>query len=96
MEMDGELAGQWQKPAVHTPDWQSVDTRQACPAAQAPQTPPPQSIAVSLPFFTPSKQLAAWQTPDAQTPEVQSLGAAQCCPTAHAEHVPPPQSVSVS
>ncbi|CAM2194900.1 protein of unknown function [Paraburkholderia kururiensis] len=55
-------------PPEQTPDRQSVDTRQALPALQAPHA-PPQSTPVSEPFFTPSVQVAAWHVPEVHTPD---------------------------
>jgi hypothetical protein len=38
---------------------------------------PPQSVSLSLPFFTPSVQLDAWQTPLVQTLLSQSSASVQ-------------------
>jgi hypothetical protein len=57
---------------------------------------PPQSIAVSKPFFTPSVQLGSRQIPPEHTPEVQSRPFEQPSVGAQAGHVPPPQSGPVS
>jgi hypothetical protein len=81
---------------VHTPLWQSVGCVQALLGAHAGQVGPPQSVSVSLPFFTPSKQLEGWQTEPVQTLLWQSLGSAQVLLSAQAGQVEPPQSVSVS
>ena len=60
-------------PVLQVPLWQSVETIHALPVLQAPQV-PPQSLSVSVPFLTASKQVAPWQTPPApQTLLVQSL-----------------------
>src|SRR5687767_5879325 len=51
-------AGGWtQTPPVQVPLTQSVPTEQELPSAQAAQ-PPPQSTSVSVPFCTPSLQVA--------------------------------------
>jgi hypothetical protein len=59
---------------------------------------PPQSTSVSLPFFTPSVQLAAEQVfkVGSQTLSTQSDPTRHVSPSAHGEHVAPPQSTSVS
>jgi hypothetical protein len=75
---------------------QSVEALHVLPEPQAVHTEPPQSVSVSVPFFTESVQLALWQNPPEQTPPRQSLIAAQRLPGPHFGHVPPPQSTSVS
>ena len=65
------------------------------PFPHAGQIPPPQSRAVSLPFFTPSMQVGTWQTPVVQTPLAQSPGIMHAPPSAHPGQVPP-QSMPVS
>lgn len=78
---------------------QSVPAPQVLPPAQRAQlVEPPQSMAVSLPFLTPSLQDTSAQSSPVQTPLTQSLPAVQSLPTAHL-FVPaqaPPQSTSVS
>jgi hypothetical protein len=54
-------AGTWHTPPVHTRLVQSDGAPQVFPSAHAPQLDPPQSIAVSEPFLTPSVHVAAWQ-----------------------------------
>jgi hypothetical protein len=56
---------------------------------------PPQSIPVSVPFCTPSVQLALRHVPAAHAPLAQSLAAVQRLPGGQGLHVPP-QSTSVS
>jgi hypothetical protein len=59
---------------------------------------PPQSVSVSLPFFTRSLQVAAWHLsgdPE-QAPLRQSLATRHVFPSAHLLQLAPPQSVSVS
>jgi hypothetical protein len=56
----------------------------------------PQSTSVSVPFLTPSEQLAAWQMLPTHTPLWQSLAAKQSLPLMHLLQVAPPQSMSVS
>jgi hypothetical protein len=79
---------------LHTPLWQSVAARQACPEVQAGQIPPPQSTSVSDPFVTESTQLM--QMPDGHMPLEQSESTAQTDPSAQTGQLPPPQSTSVS
>jgi hypothetical protein len=58
---------------------------------------PPQSTALSPPFFTASLQLAAWHLPPLHTALEQSLAAVQERFAAQRTHaVAPPQSTSVS
>jgi len=57
---------------------------------------PPQSLSVSVPFFTPSEHVGAAQTLFVQTPLVQSGPSAQPFPTSHLVAHEPPQSTSVS
>jgi len=47
-----------QTPPAHSPDAQSLGTVHIEPSLQAGHTPPPQSISLSLPFFTPSEHVA--------------------------------------
>jgi len=56
-----------QAPATHWPLVQSESTVQPPPSVQLEQL-PPQSVSVSVPFFTPSVQLGATQEPAVQTP----------------------------
>jgi hypothetical protein len=85
----------WQVPAVQAPLVQSVSSAHAWPSPQPGQG-PPQSTAVSAPFFTRSVQLGAAQTLLAQTPLSQSVALAHPPPAAHGGHAPPPQSTPVS
>jgi hypothetical protein len=57
---------------------------------------PPQSVSLSVPFLTPSEQLAARHTLAVHTPLAQSELIAQPRPVLQAPQVPPPQSTSVS
>jgi hypothetical protein len=82
---------------------QSVPTRQVWPLAHVGHAAPPQSMAVSVPFFTPSRppvHFGTWQTPPVQTPLVQSAATPHSFPSVHffpwPTHVVPPQSTSVS
>jgi hypothetical protein len=77
-----------QKPSAQLFERQSALMLQARPFAQPAQVPPPQSMAVSLPFLTVSVQLAAWQTLLVQTP----LG--QSAPTRQSTHTPLPSQKS--
>jgi hypothetical protein len=56
---------------------------------------PPQSVSVSLPFFTKSVHVAPWHTPVVQTPLAQSPAPAQPWPVVHLGQLEP-QSLSVS
>lgn len=88
-----------QIPEVQTPLTHSLATPQVCPFAHLVLQVPPQSLADSSPFLTPSLQVAARQTfvvPVEQTPVLQSLPIAQVFPTSQVEQVPPPQSIAVS
>jgi hypothetical protein len=69
---------------------------QNIPAGHALHTAPPQSMPVSLPFFTPSVQVGGAQMPLVHTREVQSAAIAHCFPGAQAGQTEPPQSTSVS
>src|SRR5262245_16934294 len=57
---------------------------------------PPQSMSVSMPFFTPSMQFGTWHTPPVQTLLMQSVPTAQVFPSLQAMQTGPPQSTSVS
>jgi hypothetical protein len=79
---------------------QSAFVLQPCPVPQCAHTGPPQSIADSCPFFTPSTQVGAWQRLPVHTPLPQSagpphdlLGAQRGQPGVG---VGPPQSMSLS
>src|SRR5450755_3187987 len=80
--------------AVHTPLLQSPLAMQARPMAHGVQ-PVPQSVSLSLPFFTPSSQRGAWQMLPMHTELAQSEAALQPSPLAQPEQ-PPPQSTPVS
>jgi hypothetical protein len=85
---------------VHTVLRQSEARLQTLPAAQALQAPPPpQSMSVSVPFLTPSVQVAAWHVlvvvPE-HTLLLQSVPVTQILVLSQGEQLPPPQSVSVS
>ena len=69
--------------AVETATCKKGDQRVTLHAAPVPhpgQRPPPQSSAVSLPFFTPSPQAGAAHSPSRHTPEAQSAPEAQPSP----------------
>jgi hypothetical protein len=84
-------------PAGHTSLVQSVPTAQATPLSHREQAVvPPQSTALSPPFFTPSVQEAGWHTLLLQTALWQSPPFTQLLPGTQAPQVPPPQSTSVS
>jgi hypothetical protein len=81
-----------------TPLWQSLPAAHVLPSTHLPQDAPPQSVSVSLPFFTPSEQLDDWHLsgePE-QTPLWQSPATAHVAPAAHLPQEAPPQSMSVS
>jgi hypothetical protein len=91
--------GVWQMPPVQTPLAQSPATEQLLPFAHflAGAHAPPQSMSVSLPFFTTSLQFAAAHALPVQTPLTQSVPPAHPRPVPHrAQVVAPPQSVPVS
>lgn len=75
--------------------WQSVPVAHVAKFGQGAQEPPPQSIALSVPFFTPSVHWAAAHVPFEQTAVVQSPPEMHPRPVAHFGQVPP-QSLSVS
>jgi hypothetical protein len=89
--------GATQAPAVHTPLWQSPAPEQVCPVVHLAQPPPPQSVSLSVPFFTPSEHVGVWQTLGVppQTPLRQSPLMVQLFPLAQLPQLPP-QSMSVS
>jgi hypothetical protein len=65
------------------------------PVAHAPHD-PPQSVSLSVPFFTPSLQVAAWHTPPVHTPLWQSPPIPHFLFVVHLVAQVPPQSVSDS
>ena len=80
----------WQMKPVHTPLVQSALMRHACPRGQG-EHDPPQSIAVSLPFWIPSVQVGALQVCvlRAHEPLRQSLPTVQPTPAAQSKLSPP-------
>jgi hypothetical protein len=80
---------------VQTAVVQSPGPAHVLPAAHLGQV-PPQSLSVSLPFFTVSLQAGAAQTPALHTPLSQSVPTVHLPPGAHGLQVAPPQSRSVS
>jgi hypothetical protein len=83
-------------PELHTPVWQSLPELHILPPAQGRQDKPPQSTSLSVPFLTPSEQLAGAQRNIRQTPLAQSLPVLHTLKSPQGGHVPPPQSTSVS
>jgi hypothetical protein len=81
--------------APHTALLQSLATLHAKPAAQGKQL-PPQSVADSSPFRTPSVHVGTRHTPSTQYAVRQSLGVEQALPFAHGAQLLPPQSTSTS
>jgi hypothetical protein len=83
---------------VQTPLTQSALAEQVAPLAQrfAGAQLPPQSTAVSVPFFAPSPQVGSWQNPPVHTALSQSVAVEHRLLGTHFEQVPPPQSMSVS
>jgi len=78
---------------VQTPLVQSLPAMQLCPSAHFMQVGPPQSTSVSVPFLTPSKQVAARQMLLMQTLLWQAFPEQQGCPALpHCVHVPPKQT----
>ena len=79
----------WAKPPTST---QSVAAVQALPMAHLGQLAPPQSTSLSLPFLSPSLQVAATtaHTPPTQPALRQSVLPLQVLPLAHLPQVPPP------
>jgi hypothetical protein len=87
----------WQVPSwPQTFDVQSPSARHPAPSSHAGHEPPPQSAAVSVPFFVRSVQLAALHFPETHEPLVQSVAALQPCSTPHFGQLSPPQSRPVS
>ncbi len=74
---------------------QSAGPVQIPPPPQAGQSPPPQSMSVSVPFLTPSLQAGGAHCRPLQTPETQSLPSSQALPAMQSGQLPP-QSTSVS
>ena len=85
-------------PAVQTLLAQSVPETHASPSAHFGQVPPPQSGAVSVPFWTASEQVGAAQAlgEPLHTLLWQSLACVQVSPVPHAVQSRPPQSMAVS
>jgi hypothetical protein len=81
---------------LQTPLVQSPSSPQVRPVPQRLQLDPPQSMAASSPFFTPSVQVTTWQTAPTQLSEVQSSPSMQESPGAQAAQASPPQSASLS
>src|SRR5690348_5549165 len=76
---------------------QSSLTMQALRSSQSAQSGPPQSTAVSVPFFTESMHVCAWQTLPPQTLLMQSFAVLHELPFGQsAAQTGPPQSVPVS
>ena len=76
---------------------QSVATEQVCPVPHLVEQLPPQSTSVSVPFLTPSLQVAIAHRPFEQTPLEQSLLAVHTLLALHRlQLVWPPQSTSLS
>jgi hypothetical protein len=86
---------------VHLPlagSTQSTSALQLCPTVQLAAQLPPQSMSVSVPFFTPSPHAAAAQAKLVHLPlsgSAQSRSTKHAWPTGHGLHVPP-QSTAVS
>jgi hypothetical protein len=90
--------GTWHLPPVHTPLVQSAAPLQAFPSAHffpcPSQVLPPQSVSVSVPFFTPSLHVAATHVVPLHTPLAQSVPTVHPPPVPQRAHVDvPPQSV---
>jgi len=82
---------------VQTPDAQSPLALQLWLLAHLVGQLPPQSLSLSLPFFTPSVQLAAWHLLPLHTPVLQSAPVVQpWFGEQRLQEPPPPQSTSVS
>jgi hypothetical protein len=95
--MPSVQVGAWHSPPMQFPPWQSVPSRQALLAAQAgqPESAPPQSTSVSVPFRTLSVHVRAAQAPPTQTRLAQSPPALHFWAVAQPAQGPP-QSTSVS
>ena len=65
----------------HAPLWQSAATEHALVSAHFAAQEPPQSMSVSLPFFTPSAHEGTAHRLPVQTPLTQSTGARQPVPS---------------
>lgn len=65
----GPVEGAAHLPALQLPKAQSAAVAQATPNPQVAPQCPPQSTALSPPFWIPSPQLGARQTPPPQTPD---------------------------
>src|SRR5579859_7807722 len=74
---------------------QSLAPVQSLPSAHFGQLAPPQSVSLSVPFFTPSGHAGARQVPAGQTPLWQSAAPPHVLPVSHLAQLPP-QSLSVS
>ena len=83
-------------PPLQTRLAQSAGAAHGFPALHPAQL-PPQSVAVSEPFFAPSVQVAVWHFPPRHTDEAQSVPAPQSLAAGQRAQVPvPPQSTSDS
>src|SRR5438105_4890542 len=90
-------------PPVHLVLMQSRACRQVLPTAHGVQTPPPQSMSVSLKFLRPSLQKAERSTHEPppmlfvrHEPDLQSRPDVQLSPGSQGGHSVPPQSTSDS
>ena len=83
--------------AMQWSDAQSAFDLQACPGRQPGHLSPPQSTAVSRPFFALSSHVAAMHVPSlSHTPSLQSVPVLHGKPAPHPAHFFPPQSTPVS
>src|ERR1041385_9176219 len=87
--------GHAQMPAMQLPVEQSALAVHFCPGGHLFPHALPQSMSLSMPFFTPSLQLCCMHTLDVQTRSTHSLAVEHPLPATHGEQRPP-QSVSVS
>src|SRR5690348_14574247 len=77
------------------PPTQSLPVKQILPAAHLPQAMPPQSVSLSVPFFTLSEHVGASHMLDVQILSLQSAPFVHISPVSQPPHEPP-QSTSVS
>ena len=91
-----QLAAGRQRPPKQKRLWQSLWPAQARPRPHAGQTPPPQSVSVSAPFFALSKHEGKAQRFCVHALLWQSAAALHDRPVGQRGQAPPPQSTSVS
>jgi hypothetical protein len=91
-----QLGAKQTPPTEQLSSSQSLPTLHPAPSAHFGQPSPPQSLSVSVPFFTPSLQLGSAHFPPLQVMLAQSFDTLQALPIPHRFMQLPPQSTSDS